>query len=285
MKTIGLVVILISFLVPVFSQRSLNVMTYNIRLDVPSDSMNSWPYRKDNLISEVLFYETDILGVQEALPHQMTDLQNGLPGFKYVGVARDTTKWGEYSAIFYNSERLQVIEQNTFWLSEKINAPGIKGWDAAYPRIVTWAKFKDQKTKKIFYYFNTHFDHIGKVARRQSAHLILQQVAKIAGKFPTIITGDFNANINDEPIKIILDKTDSLHFTDSKVISATPHYGPDGSFNGFKGKEQSDLPIDFIFISNDVTVLKHATFSQTWNGRFASDHFSVYAKILIGDKE
>ncbi|MEO6135705.1 MAG: endonuclease/exonuclease/phosphatase family protein [Ginsengibacter sp.] len=285
MKKIGLFIVLISLLIPVFSQKSLNVMTYNIRLDLPSDSLNSWPYRKDNLISEVLFYETDILGVQEALPHQMQDLQNGLPGFKYAGVGRDTSKWGEYSAIFYNAERLKIIEQNTFWLSENMNAVGVKGWDAAYPRIVTWAKFKDQKIKKVFYYFNTHFDHIGKEARRQSAHLLLQQVAKIAGKFPTIISGDFNANINDEPIKIILDKNDPLHFTDSKVISATPHYGPSGSFNAFKQKEQSDLPIDFIFIKNGVTVLKHSNFSQTWNGRFASDHFSVFAKILIGDKE
>lgn len=273
------------FAIAAYSQNDLNIMSFNIRLDVASDSLNNWQYRKDNLVSEVLFYETDILGVQEALENQMVDLQQMLKGFKYVGVARDTNKkWGEYSAIFYDTSRLRMVEENTFWLSENIDAMGVKGWDAALPRIVTWAKFKDLKTKKVFYYFNTHFDHRGKVARKESALLLLKQIEKIAGDFPVIVSGDFNATINDEPIKIILDKSDPLHLTDSKEVSATPHYGPTGTFNGFKQKEESDFPIDFIFIKNDVEVLKHATLSPTWRGRFASDHFAVFAKVLIGDK-
>lgn len=284
MKKLGLLISWVTLVIPAFSQNTLNVMTFNIRLDLESDSLNSWQYREQNLMSVVSFYETDILSVQEALPHQMKDLQQGLNGFKYVGVARDTnTKWGEYSAIFYDTSRLKVIESNTFWLSKNIRAVGVKGWDAAYPRIVTWAKFRDQKSKKVFYYFNTHFDHIGKVARRESAHLLLKQVAKIAGDMPVIVTGDFNANINDEPIKIIMDVNDPLHLTDSKTISETPHFGPSGTFTAFKQKEESDFPIDFIFIKNNVEILKHATLSPSWKGRFASDHFSVFAKIVIGD--
>jgi endonuclease/exonuclease/phosphatase family metal-dependent hydrolase len=275
-----MIILMIGFALPAMAQTTLNVMTFNIRLDVPVDSLNGWQYRRDHLVSQVLFQETNILSVQEALNNQMKDLQERLPGFKYAGVARDNNKqWGEYNAIFYDTARLKLIEQNTFWLSKNIRAVGVKGWDAAYPRIVTWAKFKDQKTKKIFYLFNTHFDNEGQVARRESALLLLKKVKEIAGLLPAIITGDFNSHPGDEPIQIITDKNNPLHLTDSKAVSATPHYGPKGTFNNFK-KEESE-PIDYIFIKNKVKVLKHATLSESWNGRFSSDHFPVFAKVSI----
>ena len=267
-----------------FAQNSLNVMTYNIRLDVASDSLNNWQYRKDNLVSEVVFYEADVLGIQEALEGQMKDLQQKLPQFGSVGESRDSSKWGEYNAIFYRKDRLQMIEQNTFWLSPHIRKKWAKGWDAALPRIVSWAKLKDLKTKKVFYFFNTHFDHMGQEARRQSAHLLLKQIAAIAGNLPVIVTGDFNATINDEPIQILVNPADSLHLTDSKEVSSTPHFGPGGSFNGFEQKERDDFPIDFIFVRNGVKVSKHATLSPTWKGRFASDHFAIFAKVTIGEQ-
>lgn len=264
-----------------FAQRSLNIMTFNIRLDVASDSLNNWKYRKENLASQVLYHQTNILGVQEALANQMEDLQELLRGYKHVGVPRDTSKWGESSAIFYDSARLSLIEQSTFWLSENIYAKGKKGWDAALPRIVTFAKFRDNLTKKVFYVFNTHFDHMGKIARRESAKLLLKQIDRIAGLYPVIAMGDFNAHPSDEPIQIIEDTSNPLHLTDSKSVSATPHYGPTGTFTGFKSAEVSDEPIDYIFIRNEVKVLKHATFSQSWNGRFSSDHFPVFVQVTF----
>lgn len=263
------------------AQRSLNVMTYNIRLDVASDSMNNWQYRKENLASTVKFFDVDVLGLQEALERQMADLEQLLPNYKHVGVARDTSAWGEYSAIFYNPARLTAIEESTFWLSEDIYKEGKKGWDAALPRIVTWAKFKDNVTKKVFYFFNTHFDHKGRVARRESAKLLLKQVKEIAGAFPVIVTGDFNAAPDDEPVQIILDQANPLHLTNSITKTESRHYGPTGTFSGFKNAERNDNPIDYIFVKNGIRVLKHATLSQTWNGRFASDHFPVFAEVEL----
>jgi endonuclease/exonuclease/phosphatase family metal-dependent hydrolase len=260
----------------------LNVMSFNIRLNIKSDSLNSWPYRKDMAASQVLFHETHILGVQEALHEQMTDLSERLPSFKYIGAARDDGKQkGEYSAIFYDTTRLQLLKTETFWLSQTPTVPGSKSWDAAITRIVTWGKFKDRKTKTEFFVFNTHFDHMGKEARRQSALLILEKIGSITGKFPVIITGDFNSKPTDDPIKFLTDTTKKLYLTDTKSISKTPHYGPTGTFNGFQSKETSEEPIDFIFIRNGVQVLQHATLSQTWMGRFSSDHFPVFARIEI----
>lgn len=264
------------------AQTPLRVMTFNIRLNTSSDSLNAWPYRKDNVASQILFHKIELLGVQEALHDQMMDLQQRLPQFKYTGGGRDDGKTkGEYSAIFYDTTKLQLLTADMFWLSETTTVPGSKGWDAAITRIVTWAKFKDKRTKKIFFAFNTHFDHMGKIARRESAKLVLQKVKEIAGSTPAVITGDFNAEPTDEPIRVMVDKNNSLRLTDSKELSQTPHYGPTGTFTGFQNKERNDQPIDYIFLKGNWKVLTHATISQTWGGRFASDHFSVMAELLL----
>lgn len=263
----------------VFAQ-DLNVMSFNIRLHTAADSLNAWPYRKDNVAAQIFFHDVHLLGVQEALHNQMVDLKERLPQYKFVGVGRDDGKEkGEYSAIFYDTTRLQALRSGTFWLSQTPDVPGSKSWDAAITRIVSWAQFRDKANGKMFYGFNTHFDHIGKEARRESAKLLLQKVASIAGQSPVVVTGDFNAKPEDEPIKVITDKTSPLHLVDAKTISATPHYGPVGTFNGFGPKERDNLPIDYIFLKGPWKVKKHATLSQTWGGRFASDHFAVLAVI------
>jgi endonuclease/exonuclease/phosphatase family metal-dependent hydrolase len=264
------------------AQDHLNVMTFNIRLDLASDSMNAWPYRKDKVVSQLLFHEADIIGVQEALNRQMLDLQQSLPGFNYTGVGREDGKTkGEYSAIFFNTKRLELLRSATFWLSKIPDSAGSKSWDAAITRIVSWAKFRDKKTNKVFFHFNTHFDHMGKIARREAAKMILQAVDSIAGKSIAIITGDFNAMPSDEPIQLIINKSDPLHLVDTKEVSLTGHYGPTGTFNAFGPKEIHNEPIDYIFFNHGVKVLRHATLSQSWQGRFSSDHFPVFARVVL----
>lgn len=262
----------------IVQSQELNVMTFNIRYDNKNDSLNAWPYRKDKAASQVLFHQTHLLGVQEALHDQVMDLSKSLSRFKYIGVGRDDGKTkGEYSAIFYDTTRLKLVQSATFWLSLTPEVPGSKGWDADITRVVTWAKFSDIKAKKLFYFFNTHFDHIGQEARRESAKLLKQRVRDVAGDLPVIITGDFNAKPSEEPIKVLME--DPNKFTDSKHISITPHYGPEGTFNGFGSRERDNEPIDHIFLKGKWKVLQHATLSQTWGGRFSSDHFPVYAKL------
>ena len=268
MKRIFLFIALLGGSLGLSAQEPVTIMSFNIRMDTKSDSANAWPFRKDMAASQILFHEADIVGVQEALHHQMTDLSERLKKYKYIGGGRDDGKErGEYSAIFYNEERLEMIVSETFWLSPTPAVPGSKGWDAAITRVVTWGRFKDKRNGKEFFVFNTHFDHIGKEARKQSARLILQKIKDLAGNRPVILTGDFNANPNDEPIQVITDKENPMHLVDAKSISATPHYGPTGTFSGFGPRERTDQPIDYIFVRNGVTVLKHATLSETWQGR------------------
>ncbi len=270
------------FSLQAMAQNNVNVMTFNIRLNIASDSLNAWPYRKDYVASQVLYHNVQLLGVQEALHVQMTDLQERLPQFRYIGVGRDDGKEkGEYSAIFFDSTRLECLRFNTFWLSETPDKPGAKGWDASFPRVVTWGFFRDRVTRKKFYAFNTHFDHMGKVARRESAKLLLQRIKEIAGNTTVIVTGDFNSKPADEPIQVLTDSTNPLKLEDTKPRSITLHYGPAGTFNGFTSKELDNEPIDYIFTKGSCKVLTHATLSQTWGGRFASDHFAVLASLQI----
>lgn len=259
--------------------QDLKVMTFNIRLNTASDSLNAWPYRKDLVASQVLFHDVDILGVQEALNDQMLDLQSRLPQYHSIGGGREDGKTkGEYSAIFYNTQRIKVLSNGMFWLSQTPDVPGSIGWDAAITRIVTWTQCKDLQTRKLFFVFNTHFDHMGKIARRESARLLINKVKEISGPLPAIVMGDFNAEPSDEPIQEIL-KSEIVK--DSKALSQSGHYGPTGSFNAFKNKEINDQPIDYIFLKGSWKVKKHGTLSQSWQGRFASDHFAILAHLAM----
>lgn len=274
-----------AILVVSLSAQTLNVMTFNIRYNNSSDGENAWPYRKNKVASQILFHDVHVLGVQEALHGQMLDLKEALIRFNFVGVGRNDGKTaGEYSAIFYDTTRLKLLETKTFWLSEQPDVPGSKSWDAAITRIVTWAKFKDRKTKKKFFVFNTHFDHIGKTARAESARIILQKVKEIAGKAPVVVTGDFNSAPSDQPYQIITNAENEERLTDSKTVCITAHFGPTGTFNGFKDKETTDEPIDYIFVKNKYRVLKHATLSESWQGHFSSDHFPVFATLILGHR-
>ncbi len=262
--------------------QDLNVMTFNIRLNVASDSLNAWPFRVSKVGSQILFHRVHILGVQEALPGQMNDLCGQLTGYRYTGVGRDDGRSkGEFSAIFYDTSRLSLQQSSTFWLSLTPEVPGSKDWDAAITRIVTWGRFTDRKTGNEFFVFNTHFDHIGRVARRESARLILSKVAEIAGSMPVILMGDFNTRPSDEPYQVLTDINNPRRFRDTKKISLAPHYGPEGTFNAFGGSEIDNEPIDHIFIRGNWKVWQHATLSQTWNGRFSSDHFPVFTRVSL----
>ena len=262
--------------------QDITVMSFNIRLNTASDSLNAWSYRKDKVSSQVLYHAPQVLGVQEALPDQMDDLRASLKQYRSIGGGRDNgTDKGEASAIFYDTTQLKALQSGMLWLSQTPSVAGSKGWAAAYPRVITWAKFKHKKSGKNFVAFNTHFDHMGKEARRESAHMVLKTVKEIAGKLPAFFTGDFNATPDDEPIRVITDKNDPLYLTDAKIISEKPHYGPTGTFNAFRNKETNDQPIDYIFLKGSWKVKTHASLSQTWGGRFASDHFAVLALLSL----
>ncbi|REC46347.1 endonuclease/exonuclease/phosphatase [Chryseobacterium pennipullorum] len=259
-----------------FSQ-DLTVMSFNIRLNVDSDKENAWPQRKQDVTDLLTYYHPDYFGVQEALPEQMKDIKNGLKEYNYVGVGRDDGKdKGEYSAIFYDVNRLEVIRSGTFWLSETPEKPS-KGWDAALNRICTYALFKDKKTKKEFMAMNLHFDHIGNVARVKSSELILKKIKELnPGNLPVTLSGDFNLTDDTEPVKIL-----SQHLKDTFYHSGTKHYGPIGTFTAFNVNEVPKERIDYIFTKGfKINSHRHIN-DRRENLLYPSDHFPVLVSLSL----
>lgn len=281
LRTSVLVLTMISS-VDLFTQ-TLHVMSYNIRYDNPLDGENRWENRKNNLASMLRFYEADICGMQEALIHQIRDLKAALPEYEFIGKGRDDGKEaGEFSPIFYRKDRIKVLESGTFWLSPSPDTPS-RGWDAMLNRVVTWAKIKTIKKKKIIFVFNTHYDHLGEMARRESSKLLLRKIEEMAGKSRVMVTGDFNAIPAQEPIRILVDPSDPGHLTDTESLTRQAHFGPYSTFNGFEAMEQEGRHIDYIFLKNykKIQVLRHGTLSNSWAGRFASDHHAVLAELTL----
>lgn len=262
----------------VSAQTTVRAMTYNLRLDVSSDGENKWDNRKNLLAKQIEFYEPDFLGVQEALPQQMHYLDSTMIAYDFIGVGRDDGKEkGEFSAIFYNKSKFKVLQQSTFWLSQHPDKPGL-GWDAACNRVCTYGLFENLKTKKKFWIFNTHFDHIGTVARMESAKLILAKIKELnKANYPFVLTGDFNLTEDNESIKKI---TETLY--DAKKVAKLNH-GPEGTWNAFDFSKPVTERIDYIFIPKDknVSVKKYATLSDNKNLRYFSDHLAVLADIEI----
>jgi endonuclease/exonuclease/phosphatase family metal-dependent hydrolase len=260
------------------------VMTYNIRYagNEETDGVNAWSKRKNLVASMIIFHHAYIIGLQEALLLQLNDLTELLPGYSWVGVGRDDGKnKGEFSAILFRIDRFEVLTHSTFWLSETPDVPS-KGWDAAFSRDVTWAEVKDKETGKIFFIFNTHYDHIGVTARNNSSKLLKKRISEIVDDQSIIVMGDFNTQDSSEAYEILTEQSDNkITLYDAQSKSQTEHHGSNVTFNGFGTFIEPGNKIDFIFVTKDVEVLKHGVIDELVDGRYPSDHMPVLAEIKI----
>ncbi|MDQ0109009.1 endonuclease/exonuclease/phosphatase family metal-dependent hydrolase/lysophospholipase L1-like esterase [Chitinophaga terrae (ex Kim and Jung 2007)] len=257
---------------------TMKVATFNLRLNIAYDSANAWPHRKEMVKDLIRYHGFDIFGVQEALIDQMHDL-DAMGTYAHVGVGRnDGKEGGEFSAIFYNKEKYELVKSGNFWLSPTPEIPS-KGWDAAYIRICTWAHLTEKTTGKEFYFFNTHFDNEGVQARENAARMILEKIQQLTGnRVPVVITGDFNSSPETSAYGAIIKQ-----FRDAKLVSKTPPYGPDSTFQDFKyhnwTKVVREGRIDFVFVNDNIEVLNYAVLTDSRDLRFPSDHFPVVCTI------
>lgn len=263
------------------SAQSLTVMSYNIRLDLSSDGVNAWPNRASMLTDLIRYNAPDIVGLQEAQRHQLDAIAALLPEYAWLGVGRDDGKdAGEFMAILYRKDAVEVLQNATYWCSPSPEKPGL-GWDAGCNRVVTWGKFRTRKERKEFYFYNTHLDHLGITARRESAKLLMDSVNARTGTLPVIITGDFNSGPADAPYAAIIAGNNRRTMKDAYTISERPPYGPRGTFNGFNISEYAKEPIDYIFVSNGITVRSHAVLTDSYHGRVPSDHFPLVSVVRL----
>jgi endonuclease/exonuclease/phosphatase family metal-dependent hydrolase len=256
----------------------LKVMTFNIRFDNPSDGQFSWDNRKKMVFTVVQNYRPDILGMQEVLNRQILQMAAAFPGYAFTGVGREDGKeQGEYSPIFYDSTRFHRMLSSTFWLSETPGVPGSKSWNTACTRIVTWVKLQERKSGKVYFVFNTHFDHISELARVESARLIQRRIQEIAGKSEVILTGDFNSNEGGAAYKQLVAENPHYLLSDTRRLAGDAATGPPYSFVGFPFHPQDDGIIDFIFIArkSSLKVIKNEVIDYHEGDKYPSDHLPV----------
>ena len=253
------------------------VISYNIRYDNKWDEKNSWTIRKKSIIRIFEKYSPSFIGTQEGLVHQIHYIDSVLTEYDYIGVGReDGMKKGEFCAIYYESDTYKVIESSTFWLSDTPENVSI-GWDAALERICTYGLFENKTNKKRIWVFNTHFDHMGEIARRKSSELILERIDDLNNFSGSIILmGDFNSVPNSMPINTIQKK-----LKDAFNISLNKPKGPMGTYNGFNEDQPIEKRIDYIYLKN-IDVLNHEHINDRLeNNNHISDHLPVMVEVKI----
>ena len=231
----------------------IRLASYNIRTKGDKGD-KAWEVRLNALVDVVRRNKFDMFAIQEGRTSQLKDMMI-LNEFSYIGRDRDGDNKGEHCAIFYKKDRFKVLKHGDFWYSETPDIPSY-GWGARCRRICTWGYFKDLRSGKKFYVFNSHTDHEATEARRQSSFMLLEQVRKIAKGKPTFCTGDFNATPDEEPIQLLL--KDSL-LLDSYKCTLTPPKGPSGSFYAYDKTGNIAKRIDFIFVTPKIKVLSYHT--------------------------
>lgn len=264
--------------------QQLTVATFNLRYSIEKnhkfDSTKGEDWQRRGPVAAALtrFHEFEIFGVQEALLHQLEDFSEWLPGYKYVGVGRDDgKKEGEHTAVFYQTDKFKVLDHGDFWLSETPEKPSM-GWDGTCcHRMCSWVHFEEIQSGKLFYFFNTHFDHQAVVARKESAKLILSKISKISGDNPAIFMGDLNGDHNSEWYKTL---AESDLLTDTYSQAKEP-YAVNGSFNGFGRRTESKSIIDHVFVTKHFQTSKWGILTDTYHGKFPSDHFPILVKLKL----
>ncbi len=257
--------------------QDVRVMTYNIKYDNVGDTVNNWNDRKVAMVNLLEHYEAGIIGMQEVLHNQLTYLVAQLDHYRFIGVGRDDGKEkGEYSPILFDTIKYKVLQSETFWLSETPEKISV-GWDAAMERICTYGLFEERNSKKRFWVFNTHFDHVGKLAREKSAELIISKIREInTAGFPLVLMGDLNLTPNKDPIQYL-----QKELTDGQRATEKSFYGPTGTFNGFDPDRILDERIDYVFVDGfTVTSYLHID-DRMGNNKHISDHLPVFAAISI----
>jgi endonuclease/exonuclease/phosphatase family metal-dependent hydrolase len=252
----------------------VRVMSFNIRYGTANDGRNHWSRRQDLVADTIDRHQPHVLGVQEALAFQLRFLEEAFPHHRRVGVGRDADGGGEHAALFIDERRFEIAESGTFWLAPETDQPGARGWDAALPRVCTWARLRDRTDDSVLLVLNAHFDHRGERARLESARMIGMRVRQEPDT-PTLVLGDLNAGEDSAP----LDALRGAGLRDSFRV-AHPDARNVGTFSAFRGAI-AGAKIDHVLVNRRLTVESAGIDRTRYTDRDASDHYAVTASVVL----
>ena len=286
------------------AQELATIASYNVRVLNANDEAQGdvWSRRCKAICDQMNFVSPVAFGTQEVTYKQLQDMQQLLDRYAYIGVGRDDGKQaGEFMAIFYNKEQLELLKHDTFWLSETPEKVS-RGWDGACNRVCTWGEVKDKRTKKKFYYFNTHLDHKGPVAQVEGAKLLLRKISEIAKGAPAVLTGDFNVSPQSKAFGELVNSG----LVKDCYANARYRFAECGTFQGFDPYRRPADRIDHILVTPKVGVEAFAVLTDgywtkndaepqvlkvngaevtvaggKWTRHNPSDHYPVVAKLRL----
>lgn len=265
------------------SADDVRVMSFNIRYGSARDGDNVWENRREFVVETIRAFEPDLLGTQETLGFQRDYLADHLPEYECLGVGRDDGKdKGEMMAVYFRRDRFEKLDSGHFWLSESPATVGSRSWDSSLPRMVTWLRLQDrrQPAARPIVFLNTHFDHRGRTARRESAALLRRRAEQHVADARVILTGDFNAAVDSPPYRALFgeQKSQPSPLVDSHA-ALHPAAATDGTFSGFQLANVNGARIDWIAVSRDWNIEAAEIDRTARDGRTPSDHFPVTAVL------
>jgi endonuclease/exonuclease/phosphatase family metal-dependent hydrolase len=261
----------------------LKVMTFNLRVDVPQDGSNAWGNRAKKVARLINNHQPAIIGTQEGLLRMIKEIEEDLPDYRWIGNGRRGGMADEFCAIFYHEKKLDVIEKGQFWLSEHPDTPNSISWESDFPRICTWGHFRSKGDGTEWIVYNTHLDHISQEAREKGVHLIWKRLSEHYGrkKIPFILTGDLNSEPANPVVRFMRGETSIMDETISLQDVFTVLTGPIGrTFHDFKGGTVGE-PIDYIFTSHEIKVLKTDIDRSKVANAYPSDHYPIISTLEI----
>lgn len=269
---------------------SLNIMSFNIRRGTAKDGRNHWVFRSSHVNEILSRYRPDVLGLQEALDFQISEIRTMLPGYEVIGTGNLGESKGLHSAIFYDARRFVPSAEGTFWFSDTPEIPGSKGWGNIIPRTCTWARFVEKESGQSFYFYNTHLDHLSLRSRKRSVVSLIRHIHRRPFPDPFVLTGDFNARERSRPMRFLRGKSHLKikkqgNLSNPEPLMDTfracyPNHRNVVTYHGFR-RFFFRLKLDYIFVPSSVTVQDAKIIQQRWKKCFPSDHFPLVSHIRL----
>jgi len=267
---------------------NLNVMSFNIRRGTAKDGKNHWKFRCNRICELLNHYHPDVLGLQEALNFQISEIRTMLPGYENAGTGNLSGGKVLHNSIFFNASRFCLSEQGTFWFSDTPDIPGSKGWGNIMPRTCTWARLIEKNSRQAFYFYNVHLDHLSRRSRKNSVVFLTQFIHKRSSPDPFVLTGDFNAGEKSAPIKYLKGKIPLKIRKKGFVSNPEPlmdtfrvRYPNDRHVATFHGYRRLffRFRLDYIFVPASVRVQDARIIHPLWRKYYPSDHFPLFTHI------
>jgi endonuclease/exonuclease/phosphatase family metal-dependent hydrolase len=267
---------------------NLNVMSFNVRRGNAKDGKNHWTFRRNRVCELLNQYRPDVLGLQEAMDFQISEISATLPGYEKIGIGNLGGSKGLHTAIFYDAVRFFPSTEGTFWFSDTPDIPGSKGWGNIIPRTCTWARLIEKDSGQAFYFYNVHLDHISQRSRKNSVELLTQFIQTRASPDPYVLTGDFNAREKSTPIQYLKGKIPLRIKTKGSVLNPEPlidtfrerypNYRNVVTYHGFR-RFFFRFKLDYIFVPSSVRVQAAKIIQPQWGKYYPSDHFPLFTRI------